>query len=126
MSRASALAVQSRAMSTPEWAERLVRDRAARGMSQRDAVERLAVHTDEHLPEPDNILRSLKRWEAGQAKPSPVYQDAIARRFGSVPAAHFAEPDPGAHRTLRLPDGETVDVVAQLRGPRIDDAALEP
>lgn len=113
-------------MSSPGWADRLLRDRNARGISQRDAVERLALHTDERLPEPDSILRNWKRWESGKARPSPVYQGAIARMFGSVAAAYFDEPgDDGGPRTVRLSEDETVDLVAQLRGSRIDGAALD-
>lgn len=94
-------------------------------MSQRDAVERLALHTDERLPASDSILRNWKRWESGKAKPSPIYQDAIARMFGSVTAAYFTEPEPDGHRTVRLSDDETVDLVAQLRSSRIGDSALD-
>lgn len=119
------MAVEWLTMSTPVWADRLIRDRTARGMSQRDAVERLPLHADERLPEPDSILRSWKRWEAGKTTPSPVYQGAIARMFGSVPAAYFAEPRPDTHRAMRLTEDETVELVAQLRGSRIDDAALD-
>jgi transcriptional regulator with XRE-family HTH domain len=110
-------------VATPEWAGRLARDRAARGMSQRDAAERLALHSDEPLASPDSVLRSWKRWEAGKAKPSPVYQAAIARMFESVPSAYFGADEPAA--LARLSDDETVELVARLRSSRLDDATLD-
>ena len=52
-------------VTTPAWADRLARDWTARGMSQREAAERLVLHADESLPGLDSVLRSWKRWERG-------------------------------------------------------------
>lgn len=106
------------------WVDRLVRDREVRGMTQREAAERLALYTDESLPAVDSILRSWKRWERAQATPSPVYQAAIAKMFGSVPAAYFGATVERRYPS-RLSADETVELVARLRASKIDDATLD-
>lgn len=105
------------------FAERLVRDRQARGLSQREAVERLRLHSDEELPDTASLLRSWKRWEGGQ-RPSPVYQAAVARMFQSVPSAYFIDDVRPEPRRV-LSEDQTVELVERLRRSDIDDAALD-
>jgi hypothetical protein len=93
-------------------------------MSQREAAERLVLHSDESLPGLDSVLRSWKRWERGQAKPSPVYQRAIARMFESVPAAYFGD-ETERRQPMLLSEDATVDLVSRLRASKIDDATIE-
>lgn len=54
----------------PEWARRMVEERAARDWSQVDAVRALMVRLpgDQVVSEQD-LLRQWKRWEAGEAQP---------------------------------------------------------
>jgi hypothetical protein len=109
------------------WWQRFRRDREARNWSQNTTAKQLIAHS-EHYSEFDeeSVVRSIKRWEAGQLKtvPSVEYQSAIARMFGSVRSAYFPTEDSGAEPT-RLSDDETLELVSRLRSSSVDDATLE-
>lgn len=111
----------------PEWARRLVAERAARQWSQVQAVAALRTHADEELPADDSLLRQWKRWESGETKPSPYYQPIIAKMLGTVTNAVF--PVPGrrdGNAEIAANTGmETFDVVSRLHASDIDQATLE-
>src|SRR5699024_2362559 len=90
-----------------------------------EAAGRLAPDAEPPLPAAQSTVRSWRRWESGKVMPTSVYQDAIARMFGSVPAAYFAEPDERDESSVQLSDDETVDLVARLRASRVDDETVE-
>ena len=48
----------------PTWAQRIAKERAARGMSQQEAVETLRAHAPTELVAGASLLRQWKRWEA--------------------------------------------------------------
>lgn len=111
---------------TPFWADRMSRDRKARGWSQRQAVTQLAALASFATPDLDSLLRNWKRWESGATRPAPEYQVLIARLFSSVPDAYF--PDPARTQQFIHPDlsdDETVELVQQLRSSSLDDSALD-
>lgn len=106
----------------PSWADRMARDRGARGWSQRQAVEQMRRHCDVALPDDESLLRNWKRWERG-TRPSEEYQVAIARMFSSVQRAYFDERP--AVSVPRLSNDQTVELVQQLRSSAIDDPAVD-
>lgn len=64
----------------PAWAERLRRERDARGWSQSDAVAAMRTFADAPLPE--GLLDQRKRWERGRNKPDEVNRPLIAATLG--------------------------------------------
>lgn len=109
------------------WWQRFRRDREARNWSQTTTAKQLIAHS-EHYSEFDeeSVVRSIKRWEAGQLKkvPSAEYQAAIARMFGSVRSAYFPT-EANSVPPTRLSDDETLELVGRLRSSSVDDATLE-
>src|SRR6266568_3937631 len=71
---------------------RMRAEREARGWSQRDAVRRLRMHAPAQLPTEESLIRSWKKWEAGDHLPDSFYRPLIAKLFGTVTAAMFPEP----------------------------------
>src|SRR5690606_12119699 len=65
----------------PAWADRLRRERQARGMTQADAVAALRTFSEKTLP--DGLLDQWKRWERGRNKPDEFYRPLIAATFGT-------------------------------------------
>ena len=106
----------------PDWADRMRRDRRARGQSQRQAITELRSHASVALPEDASLLRSWRRWESGETLPTMVYQDAIAAMFGSVRTAFFAEP---AADSMMMSNEETLELIQRLRSSSVDDVALD-
>ncbi|MET7458582.1 hypothetical protein ABZT03_43650 [Streptomyces sp. NPDC005574] len=75
----------------PDWARRMVEERAARDWSQTDAVRALMVRLpDDQVVSEQDLLRQWKRWEAGDAQPVK-YRSAIAQTFGTTTGAFFPE-----------------------------------
>ena len=109
------------------WWQRFRRDREARGWSQATTAKQLIAHSDHYREfDEETVLRSLKRWEAGQVKglPSPDNQQAIARMFGSVRKAYFPS-YPVASDAPRLSDDETLELVGRLRSSSVDASTLD-
>lgn len=119
------------AMSTaiPLWADRMRRDRLARGMSVRAAVQqmRLHAHPVELGPDDDSLLRMWRRWESGETKTGPddVYQRPIAKMFGSIPDAYFGPPGGDSDGLIPLTDDQTAELIQRLRHSHIDPAAMD-
>jgi len=108
------------------WWQRLRRDREARGWSQLTAAKQLIAHSEHYSGfDEESVLRTIKRWEAGQLKnlPSPENQSAIARMFGTVRSAYFPVESPAT--LVRLSEDETLDLVGRLRSSSVDDTALD-
>jgi transcriptional regulator with XRE-family HTH domain len=102
-------------------------EREARGWSQRDAARRLRMHTTEPLPADESLIRSWKKWEAGDHLPDSFYRPLIAEMFGTVTAAMFPEPlvklaDPAL---LTASGMTTMEIVARIRSSSVDNAMLE-
>lgn len=111
----------------PDWARRMVEERAARDWSQSDAVRALMARlpVDQEVSEQD-LLRQWKRWEAGEAQPRK-YQQAIAQTFGTTTGAFFPERGrrDGRAEILQVSGMDTVDIIARLRASDVDDATLD-
>lgn len=107
----------------PAWADRIRRDRLARGKTQLQAVTELRGHAHFTLPSDESMLRTWKRWETGKVIPTVEYQAALAAMFGSVTAAFFsdlAQPEPTPPVSV-----DTLDLVQQLRGSSVNPLALD-
>lgn len=110
----------------PLWADRLRRDRFAREQSVPDAIRQLRLHADEVLPDDDTLVRTWRRWESGRTqRPDPIYQRAIARMFGSVSAAYFAQPGGDENGLIRLTEDQTAELIQRLRHSTVDEAAMD-
>ena len=112
----------------PLWAERLRRDRLARGQTVRDAVKQLRLHVKatEHLADDEALERAWRRWESGRTRmPEAIYQRAIARMFGSVPAAYFGGPGGAGEGIIRLTEDQTAELIQRLRYSTVDQAAMD-
>jgi transcriptional regulator with XRE-family HTH domain len=108
-------------------AQRIRAEREARGWSQRDAVRRLRMLSPGSLPSDDSLVRSWKKWEAGDHLPDGFYRPLIAELFGTVTAAMFPEPPAPAPGSLLLTATgmSTTEIIARVRGSSIDTATLE-
>jgi tetratricopeptide (TPR) repeat protein len=103
----------------------MVEERAARGMSQLDAVRAMLPRIDSDSSEQD-MLRQWKRWEAGEAFPRK-YASAIAATFGTTTHAFFpvrGKRD-GQAEIQAVSGMDTVDIVARLRASDVDEATLD-
>ncbi|MGC5041094.1 XRE family transcriptional regulator [Streptomyces sp. DT73] len=111
----------------PDWARRMIEERAARDWSQAEAVERLMVRLpeDQEVSKQD-LLRQWKRWERGDAQPTK-YQSAIASTFGTTTGAFFPERNrrDGRAEILQVSGMDTVDIIARLRASDVDVATLD-
>lgn len=110
----------------PVWARRLTSEREARGWSQARAVTALRLHSEEVLPSDESLLRSWKRWEAGNTQPNAMYQGLLAKSFGTVTAAIF----PVASRRdgdadLAVTGMETYDILSRLQMSDLDSSMLQ-
>ena len=108
-------------------AQRMRAEREARGWSQREAVRRLRMHSPENLPSDESLIRSWKKWEAGDHLPDGFYRPLIAELFGTVTAAMFPElPAASADPALLVATGmSTMEIVARVRSSSVDNATLE-
>jgi len=107
--------------------DRIRAERDARGWSQRDAIRNLRMQTSAKLPTEESLLRSWKKWEAGDHLPDSFYRPLIAALFGTVTAALF--PEPPARRpdtALMTATGmSTMEILAQVRSSAIDSTTLD-
>ena len=117
--------------STPGWATRIARERAARNWSQALAVSNLqAVYeraTGKSAGTSESLIRQWKDWEAGRVRPS-FWAPHIAATFGTVEADLFAEPrpEPPAPAPFLAGDSEmdTAELVMRLQSSTLDAATL--
>ncbi|MGH3274953.1 MAG: helix-turn-helix domain-containing protein [Streptosporangiaceae bacterium] len=107
-------------------AARIRAEREARGWSQRDAVRALRMLVPGELPGEETLLRSWKRWEAGDHLPDSFYRPLIARLLGTVTASLFPRPPaprpPGAALAAGMP---TMEILARIRSSHVDSAVLD-
>jgi transcriptional regulator with XRE-family HTH domain len=107
-------------------AQRMRAEREARGWSQRETVRRLRMHSPDKLPAEESLLRSWKKWEAGDHLPDGFYRPLIAEMFGTVTAAMFPEPPRRtADPQLSAAGLSTLEILARVRSSSVDDATLE-
>jgi tetratricopeptide (TPR) repeat protein len=109
----------------PAWARRMVEERAARQMSQMDAVRALLPRLDGE-PNEQDMLRQWKRWETGEVFPKK-HASAIAATFGTTTHAFFPVAGRRDGRSeIRAVSGlDTVEIVARLRASDVDEATLD-
>ncbi|MEM9656564.1 MAG: XRE family transcriptional regulator [Actinomycetota bacterium] len=107
----------------PDWAQRIVAERSARGWSQRDLIEALRRVSTDALPSDASMERSVKGWESGKHKPNPDYRRLIAAAFGTVTLAVFGErPAIAAHAYDSV---GTLELVERLRASDLDSTTLD-
>jgi transcriptional regulator with XRE-family HTH domain len=107
-------------------AQRMRAEREARGWSQRDAVRHLRMLSPDRLPSDESLVRSWKKWEAGDHLPDGFYRPLIARLFGTVTAAIFPEPPAQQPTALLTATGmSTMEIVSRVRASAVDSATLE-
>jgi transcriptional regulator with XRE-family HTH domain len=114
-------------VTTPaDIARRLREERAARGMSQREAVQRLRMYSPDELPSEESLIRTWKRWEAGDHLPDVFYRPLIAKLFGTVTAAFFPESNQERESAIIAASGmSTMEIISKVRGSTIDNATLD-
>ncbi len=112
----------------PAWADRLRRERQARGWSQADVVT--AMRTFSEAPLPDGLKDQWKRWERGRNKPDEFYRPLIAATLGTVVESIFGE-----NRVPHLPTTDdllivrsgmnTHELVQRIRQSSVNDNTLD-
>lgn len=112
----------------PAWADRLRRERQARGWSQADVVAAMRTFSD--VPLPDGLLDQWKRWERGRNRPDEFYRPLIAATLGTVVESIFGE-----NRPPRLPTTDdllivrsgmdTHELVQRIRQSSVNDSTLD-
>ncbi|MCP2265590.1 hypothetical protein ACFQHV_00890 [Promicromonospora thailandica] len=112
----------------PSWADRLRREREARGWSQARAVANLqAVYartTGKAPPSAESLVRQWKEWEAGRTRPS-VWAPHIAASLGTVTDDLFPPAAPAGDTALLAEAGmDTAELVARLQRSTISDATV--
>jgi hypothetical protein len=114
-------------MDTPASAQRIRAERSARGWSQREAVRHLREQTTKELPTEESLLRSWKKWEAGDHQPDDFYGPLIAKLFGTVTAALFpTSPTTSVETGILAASGmTTMEILSRVRASSVDDATLE-
>jgi len=112
----------------PDWARRIRSERDARGWSQPKFVAALRAHSSQELPSDASMLRTVRRWEAGETRPDDFYRPLVAKTFGTVTAAMFG-PEPGRRDSeaelLSVAGMDTLEIVTRLRTSNVDDATLD-
>lgn len=117
------------AMSTrPAWADRLRREREARGWSQARAVANLqavyARSTGTEPPSAESLVRQWKEWESGRVTPR-TWAPHIATIFGTVTADLFPPATQAGETSLLLEAGmDTAELIARLQRSSITDATV--
>lgn len=113
----------------PEWAQRLRREREARGWSQSDAVRALRTYSE--MPLPTGLPDQWKRWERGRNRPDEFYRPLIAAALGTVVESIFPGPRPAtpagtADELLLARSGmDTHELVQRVRRSSVDDSTLD-
>jgi hypothetical protein len=85
------------------------------------------MQTPAELPAEDSLIRSWKKWEAGDHLPDDFYRPLIAKLFGTVTAALFPEPSTRTLDTALLAASgmSTLEILARVRSSSVDTATLE-
>ena len=109
----------------PVWARRIRSERTARGWSQTEAVRVLRTHGDETLPSDTSLVRSWKRWEAGEVEPDNFYKKLISKTFGAVTAAFFPAPSRRDSELLIGSGLDTLDILARIRSSDVSQSTLD-
>lgn len=113
----------------PEWAQRLRREREARGWSQADAARALRTFSD--VPLPAGVTDQWKRWERGRNRPDEFYRPLIAAALGTVVESIFPSPRPtrqaGTADDLLLARSgmDTHELVQRVRRSSVDNSTLD-
>jgi tetratricopeptide (TPR) repeat protein len=111
----------------PAWAKRIRAERTARSWSQTQAIRALRAHGDESLPGDASLLRSWKRWEAGDVEPDDFYKKLIAKAFGTVTGAFF--PVVSNRRVdIDLLTGSglgTLEILSRIRASDVSESTLD-
>ena len=113
----------------PAWAQRLHRERLARGWSQSDAVAAMRTFSD--VPLPEGLVDQWKRWERGRNKPDEFYRPLIAATLGTVVESIFGEKRvPFRAQTtddllIRRSGMDTLELVQRIRRSSVDDSTLD-
>jgi len=113
----------------PGWADRLRREREARGWSQAGAVTMLrAIYSRHHdgkpAPSQETMLRQWKDWEAGRVTPR-TWAPYVAELVGTVADDLFPPPRPAGESGLLVEAGmDTAELVARLQRSTISDATV--
>lgn len=115
----------------PEWAQRMRRERSARGWSQADAARALQTFADVKVPF-QTTYDYWKRWESGKKKPDEFYRPLIAATFGTVMESIF--PTPRSPRSTAMESSaliyarsgmDTHELVQRLRRSSVDSGTLD-
>jgi transcriptional regulator with XRE-family HTH domain len=111
----------------PAWAARLRRERETRGWSQLEAVRALQARLRTDPVAAASLQRDWSGWENGLAEPDGIVKAALAKTFGTVSAALFPAPFPVARsdESSGIEPLRTLDLLARIRAPTLDQAALE-
>lgn len=112
----------------PGWADRMRREREARGWSQARAVANLqAVYgraTGKDPGSAESLLRQWKDWEAGRVRPR-VWAPHLATVFGTVTDELFPPERPLGDAGLLAEAGmDTAELIARLQWSTISDATV--
>lgn len=113
----------------PEWAQRLRREREARGWSQADAARALRTFSD--VPLPAGVTDQWKRWERGRNRPDEFYRPLIAAALGTVvesifPSSRPAKQTGSADDLLLARSGmDTHELVQRVRRSSVDNSTLD-
>jgi hypothetical protein len=115
--------------STPGWARRIAKERAARGWSQAQAVSNLRAtyerETGKAAGTTDSLLRQWKDWESGRDRPR-YWSRYVAAIFGTVADDLFAEPANSAGHELLIDTAgmDTAELILRLQSSSFDPATL--
>lgn len=111
----------------PAWARRLREERLARDWSQAQAVRAMRAHSDVELTSEASLLRSWKRWEAGESEPDSFNKPLLAKTFGTVTAALFPVVPAVGPRVADLASATgmgTSEIVARLQASDLTATTL--
>lgn len=111
----------------PTWARRIRAMREARGWSQPKAVEQMRAHSEDRLPETENLLRRWKDWERGKSRPSDFYAPIVAATLGTVTASLFPPPAQSSNdlELVNATGMDTLEIVSHLQRSDVNDATLD-
>jgi transcriptional regulator with XRE-family HTH domain len=113
----------------PAWAERLHRERTARGWTQSDVVRAMRTFSD--APLPPGLLDQWKRWERGRNKPDESYRPLIAATFGTVVESIFGSermpyrPTQSDDLLIARSGMDTHELVQRIRRSSVDNVTLD-
>lgn len=113
----------------PEWAQRMRREREARGWSQGDAAHAMQTFAEVKLDH-ETLKGYWKRWEAGRKKPDEFYRPLIAATFGTVVESLFPtprKPVPATPRDLLSQQSgmDTHELVQRIKASSVDNHTID-